>query len=114
MASSKRVMDRVEDLRREKSMTQTQVAIACGITQGHYSKVASGEIDAGARTERALLAWLGGQSTAPRRSGRKRQIEALATAILEDCVQLVSLVRTDGGDSASDRATKRSAKGLDR
>lgn len=39
-------------------ITQARLAAACGIDQGHLSKVLSGKLKLAAKTEAALRAWL--------------------------------------------------------
>ncbi len=60
-ARFKRGLIVIEDLKRrmdELGATQTEVAIACGITQPHLSKILSRTVEPGPKTKQRLNDWL--------------------------------------------------------
>lgn len=64
----KRLMARVERRRRAEGLTQNQLAAACGISQGQYSKMATGRANVGPECSSALRTWLSQASAASPRT----------------------------------------------
>lgn len=95
---------RVERTRQSLSLTQNEVAAACGISQGHYSKVLGG-LKTGKRTERALLVWLAnaGAGRGMGRAQRERRMEALADSIRRDSAALVAIARLGAASDTTKR-----------
>jgi transcriptional regulator with XRE-family HTH domain len=48
----------------ELGLSQAQVAIACGMTQPHLSKILSNAVEPGKKATSALEAWLSGEKAA--------------------------------------------------
>lgn len=83
----------VEERRKERGLTQAEVAAACHMTQGHYSKLVRRRIDPGRRSTEALGRWLRGQGGTPPPAAAAPGLEALAAAIRDQCADLVRLAR---------------------
>lgn len=48
----------------ERGFSQSSLAMTCGLSQPHLSKVLSGKVKAGKRTTSALLGWMQGSAPA--------------------------------------------------
>ena len=81
----------VDEARRSQSLTQGQVAAACGMTQGHYSKLVAGTIPVGTKALDAFRDWLGEDQGA-----REREMVRLAASIRDGCARLVALAGLNG------------------
>lgn len=86
-------MERVEARRMEMGLTQVEVARACGLTQGHYSKLAKGLHAPGRRVGIALEEWLKSRPGHHSKQVHSLRVASLAASIREDCATLVRLVR---------------------
>lgn len=89
-------MQRVEARRLERGLTQAEVARACGLTQGHYSKLAQGMHGPGRRVGIALEERLESRPKRPSDQLQAMRIAALAASIREDCAALIRLTRRGG------------------
>jgi transcriptional regulator with XRE-family HTH domain len=90
------LIDRVESRRRERGLSQAVVAASCGMTQGHYSKLARGRVPPGARARDALRGWLDSRDRGPGSSRGSARLRALAESIRRDCAELARLAGLEG------------------
>ena len=81
--------DRVERRRRDLGLTQTALAKACDLSQGHVSKLMASHAPIGKAAQRALEAWL-----AANEPGTDQvDLAALAAEIEAKCITLMQLAR---------------------
>lgn len=115
MLDGKSVLAAVEARRHQDGLTQENVAAGCGITQGHYSKMVSGQVPVGKRAATLLEAWL---AEAPGRSqvGAQGGLAAmrLAASIQRDCRRLASMIGAGGAGVTRNGGTARPAGELKR
>lgn len=71
------LVDRVLNRRRELGLSQAAVAAACGITQGHLSKIEKSKAPLVGKAKEALLAWLEGRRPV-RANGRSLDLIQIA------------------------------------
>jgi hypothetical protein len=72
--------------------------MACGMTQGHYSKLVNGRVELGPKSSRAMEAWLkqpvtGASATHPLADGSAQR---LAASIRRDLARLSAMIGFDG------------------
>ena len=91
------LLRRVEKRRRAKGLTQTQLAVACGISQGQYSKMTSGRVGVGPDCLEALRAWLATPGEAIASGGPVEDGSAarLAGSIKRDLVRLSRMLAAE-------------------
>lgn len=92
MTGANAIVEAVEKARKAAGITQAAMAATVGMTQGHYSKVASGKVPAGRKAVDAFSAWLEHRATPIAASGaRQLELKRLATAIAMQCIELARL-----------------------
>jgi transcriptional regulator with XRE-family HTH domain len=82
----------VEEARRARRMSQTQVAEALKITQGHYSKVVAARVALSASLAERMESWLLEGGRTPLGDEATRRIHSLAASIRRECMELMQLV----------------------
>lgn len=105
------LMKSVEERRQAEGLTQAQVAAACAMTQGHYSKLAGGR-DIGLRCARSLEAWLArpagkGVRGDPLVDGTAQR---LAASIRRDIGRLAAMVASGEAAPPAVRGTSRGGR----
>ncbi|WP_037535570.1 helix-turn-helix domain-containing protein [Sphingomonas sp. RIT328] len=106
LRSGRELVRLVEMRRRKLGLTQMQVSRACGISQGHYSKLLNEEVPVGVRCATALATWLDDRHArvAASRPVRDARVARLLEAIAGDISRLTSLLtEPDGGDGREGR-----------
>lgn len=86
------LIELVENERRDNGLTQAEVADACNLTQGHYSKLARAAHRPSRRVTEALTSWLDARGKPSTRDRESVRIASLIASIQKDCVELVRLV----------------------
>lgn len=105
VSDDREAMRLVEARRRKGGLTQDQVAAACGISQGQYSKMRRRRAPVGRRCARALRAWLerdgpAGADATPVSDGSALR---LAEAIRSDVSRLAAMLGAAGVADATGR-----------
>lgn len=92
VATANAIVSAAEAARKTAGLTQARMAIAVGMTQGHYSKLVAGKVPAGRKALDALSAWLEREG-APAANPQSRQLEMkrLADEIAMQCMKLARL-----------------------
>ncbi len=103
-----RLMKMVEERRCTLGLTQLEVALACGMTQGHFSKLTSGHGEVGTKCFSALEGWLelatvGNRTPHPLTDGSAQR---LAASIRRDIGRLSAMIRIDGSGAPALRVAR--------
>ena len=97
--------ERVRERRDATGLSQAAVATACGMTQGHYSKLERGAIEPGRRARQSLERWLGTGSRPAAPTRRPGRLESLARTIERACTEMAGIAREIESNAVGDRAT---------
>lgn len=91
------MMATAETLRVRADLTQEALAKMLGMTQGHYSKLASGRVQPGSRSRTSITAWIAGQEKAATDpNARHAELKRLAADIVMQCMRLTELATQPG------------------
>ncbi|MCW3847383.1 helix-turn-helix domain-containing protein [Sphingomonas sp. LB-2] len=82
----------VDQARRAKRMSQTEIADELAVTQGHYSKVLTRRAPLSAKLAERMEAWLSEGGHKPIGDSASRRINQLAMSIRRQCMELTHLV----------------------
>jgi len=94
--SSAQTMDlilSIEEARRRKRMSQTEIARELAVTQGHYSKVVASKTKLSEKLATRMEGWLTRTSQASVGNDATRRIYELAASIRSECMELMHLTR---------------------
>ena len=83
--------ERVEHARLKMRLSQSQLASAFEITQGHYSKVMSGKVILSADLRERMETWLTSQIEPLQEEQIAWRMQALAASIRRECMELMQL-----------------------
>ena len=92
------VVTSVEARRHRDGVSQSAVAASIGVTQGHYSKIASGKVPVSPNAARAMEAWLSDRSEPVVGGDASKRMRQLAGAIRRQCIELMHLTEQVVGD----------------
>ena len=92
-----------ESARRRLGKSQSQIAEALGITQGHYSKVAKGKAALSPALEGQMNDWLEKNAQPVLLDAGAHRMRELASSIRMQCIELMHLADRAMSASPSDR-----------
>lgn len=81
-----------DEARRSRRMSQSEIARALEITQGHYSKVVASRAPLSDKLAKRMEAWLTVSGQVPLGDNATQRIYQLAASIRRECMELMHLV----------------------
>ncbi|WP_121904509.1 helix-turn-helix transcriptional regulator [Sphingomonas sp. PP-CE-3A-406] len=90
------VIHEIERIRLAARISQAEISLALGVTQGHYSKVINGKAELSSKLQERMQAWIGAQDNAGHETTTARRMRQLAVSIRQQCMELMHLAGLPG------------------
>jgi transcriptional regulator with XRE-family HTH domain len=81
----------IERIRLAARISQAEISLTLGVTQGHYSKVINGKAELSSKLQERMEAWISGHEDGGQDSLTSRRMKQLAASIRQQCMELMHL-----------------------
>ncbi len=85
------VIHEIERIRLAARISQAEISLTLGVTQGHYSKVINGKAELSSKLQERMQAWISAQGDAGHETTTARRMKQLAVSIRQQCMELMHL-----------------------
>jgi len=85
------VIHEIERIRLAARISQAEVSLVLGVTQGHYSKVINGKAELSLKLHERMQEWINSQANTGHETATARRMKQLAISIRQQCMELMHL-----------------------
>lgn len=85
------VIHEIERIRLAARISQAEISLTLGVTQGHYSKVINGKAELSSKLRERMQTWISVQDDAGQETTTTRRMKQLAVSIRQQCMELMHL-----------------------
>ncbi|WP_341711518.1 helix-turn-helix transcriptional regulator [Erythrobacter sp.] len=90
------VIHEIERIRLAARISQAEVSMILGVTQGHYSKVINGKVELSLKLKERMQEWINSQADTVHETATARRMKQLAVSIRQQCMELMHLAGLPG------------------
>ena len=85
------VIHEIERIRLAARISQAEISLTLGVTQGHYSKVINGKVELSLKLQERMQEWITSQADTGQETATARRMKQLAVSIRQQCMELMHL-----------------------